>query len=284
MRISVIIPNLDSPTVDRTVDGVFAQEGARADEVIVVGRDAPGRLSGDERVRFVPTDGPVPPGAARNLGVARSAGDLCVFVDADCDPEADWLAAHVARQAAGETVVGGAVCWDVDNYWRLADNLSMFHEVDVHAPPGPRPYLPTLNLSVRRGAITAAGPMNPVLPRGEDLDWTIRLAAAGHRPFFDPAARVWHRPPRVTCRAMIGHWYVSGRWMVIVRAMHRDVFGGPRWVYRPWLLVALAPAIAAVATVRLYRPPRPGWRHPTTLPAVYATKVAWCLGAARPAR
>jgi hypothetical protein len=83
---------------------------------------------------------------------------------------------------------------------------------------------------------------------------------------------------------MIEHWYTSGRWMVGVRATHREVFGGPRWVYRPWLLVALSPAIAAAATLRLYRPHRPGWRHPATLPAVYATKLVWCWGAARPAR
>ncbi len=30
------------------------------------------------------------------------------------------------------------------------------------------------------------------LPAGEDRDWCLRLAAAGRRLVFEPAARVWH--------------------------------------------------------------------------------------------
>jgi len=283
-RVSVIIPNLDSPTVDRTVDGVFAQRGAVPDEVIVVGRDGPGRLTGDGRVRRVHTGGPRPPGAARNIGIAAASGDVLVFIDADCDPEPDWLGAHLARHGAGETVVGGAVCWDADNYWTLSDNVSMFHAYAPGQPAGARPYLPTLNLSVRRGAIDAAGPFDPELPRGEDLDWTIRLARAGHRPFFEPLARVWHRPARATAHAMWDHWYVSGRWLVGVRGRYPEVFGRYPWLYHPLALRLLAPLIAGAATVPIFRPGGAGWRHPATLPAVYATKVAWCCGAARPAR
>lgn len=285
MIASVIIPNLHSPVVDRAVAAVFAQEGAAPAEVLVVGLDGPGRLSGDSRVHLIPTDGPRLPGAARNLGVARARPDaeVFVFVDADCVPEPGWLAAHLARHAAGATVVGGAVLWDDDNYWTLSDNLSMFHECDASAAPGPRLYLPTLNLSVRRSAFDAAGPIDPSLPRGEDIDWTIRLARAGHMPFFDPAARLWHRPTRATARAMWAHWYESGRWMVGVRARHPEVFGARTWLYRPWVLRLLSPAIAAVVTARLYAPGRPGSRCFRTLPAVYATKLAWCWGAARPA-
>ncbi|MFN8424603.1 MAG: hypothetical protein U0470_14905, partial [Anaerolineae bacterium] len=86
-----------------------------------------------------------------------------------------------------------------------------------------------------------------------------------------------------TARDMWRHWYMSGRWMVGVRRRHPDAFGSATWLYRPLALYLLAPAIAAAATARLYGPGRPGRRHPLTLPAVYATKLAWCLGAARPA-
>lgn len=285
MAVSVIIPNLDSPSVDRTVRAVLAQRGlAQAPEVIVVGRDGPGRLVGTAGVRLLVTDGPRYPGAARNQGIAAAAGDLLAFTDADCEPEPDWLAAHLARQAAGCTVVGGSVLYDADNIWTLADNLSMFHESDASLPPGPRPYLPTLNLSVHRRAIAAAGLMDPDLRCGEDLDWTIRLAAAGHRPFFEPAARVWHRPPRGDRHAAWAHWRQSGSWMVGVRRRHRGVLAAPAWLERPWLLRLLAPGIALVATARLFGPGRPGRRHWRTLPAVYLTKLAWCWGAARPAK
>ncbi|RIL10556.1 hypothetical protein DCC79_07700, partial [bacterium] len=62
---AVIIPNLDSPVVDRAVDAVCAQVGATPLAIVVVGLDRPGRLRGDGRVRRVETDGPRPPGAAR---------------------------------------------------------------------------------------------------------------------------------------------------------------------------------------------------------------------------
>lgn len=283
MKASVIIPNLDSPVVDRAVASVFAQVGAQAHEVIVVGRDGPGRLEGEPRVRFLYTERPEWPAGARNRGIQAASGDVYVFLDADCVAEPGWLAAHLARHAAGETVVGGAVLYDPRPYWQLADNLSMFHNVDAHLPAGPRPFLPTLNLSVRAKAVDDVGAMDPGLRCGEDIDWTIRLAAAGHRPFLDPAARVFHRPTRTTAADMWRHWYMSGRWMVGVRQRHPTAFDGVTWIYRPLALYALAPAIAAVATARLYGAGRPGRRHPLTWPAVYATKLAWCLGAADPA-
>ncbi len=283
--VSVIIPNLDSPTVDRTVRAVLAQRGlAIAPEIIVVGRDGPGRLAGLDGVRLLLTGGPRYPGAARNLGIAVAVGEVLAFTDADCEPEPDWLAAHMARQAAGSTVVGGAVLYDADSYWTLADNLSMFHESDAALPAGPRPYLPTLNLSVHRRAVEAAGLMDPDLRCGEDLDWTIRLAVAGHRPFFEPAARVWHRPSRGDWRAVWAHWRQSGSWMVGVRRRHRGVLSAPAWLAHPALVRLLSPGIALVATARLFGPGGPGRRHWRTLPAVYLTKLAWCSGAARPVK
>lgn len=281
--ISIVIPSLDSPWVDRAVDSVCAQRGVAADEILVVGRDGPGRLRGESRARLLPTAGPRLPGAARNIGAAAATGDLIAFIDADCVAEPDWLWAHVERHRRGETVVGGAVLWDRHPYWLLADNLSMFHECSAWSTPGHRPYLPTLNLSVRRDVFDDVGPMDPSLPRGEDLDWTIRAAAMGHRPYFDPCARLWHRPDRASAAAAWRHWYESGRWMVGVRRRHSTVFGRPTWLYGAGALLALAPFMAAWATAQLYLPDRPGCRHPETMPAVYLTKLAWCLGAARPA-
>lgn len=282
--VSVIIPNLDCPTVDRAVRAVLAQQGARADEILIVGRDAPDRLSAfadHASIRHVDAS-PRPPGAARNLGAALATGDLLVFVDADCEPEPGWLAAHLARHAAGATVVGGGVLWDDANYWTLADNISMFHPFAADRTEGPRRFLPSLNLSVARRAWEAAGGMDPVLRSGEDVDFTARLGELGHPPLFAPEARVWHRPPRTTASAMLAHWHRSGRWMIHVRRAHPAWFGAPGWLYHRLWLVLMAPLIAAAATRPIYRPGAAGARHLATLPAVYATKLAWCAGAAHP--
>ena len=282
--VSVIIPNLDSKLVDRAVDAVHGQRGARALEIIVVGRDSPGRLAGREDLLLVETDGPVLPGAARNIGAERARGDVFLFLDADCVPEAGWLLAHLERQRAGQTVVGGSVLWDVEPYWTLADNISMFHEFWRHGEAGPRAFLPTLNLSVHRTAWQAAGPMDGSMRCGEDVDWTIRAAEAGHQPWFEPSAQVWHRPPRTTAHDAWTHHRRSGSWMASVRALHPEVLSAPRALRHAALLRVLSPAVAAWATIGICRPGRAGWRHPKTIPAVFMTKMAWCAGAARPIR
>lgn len=279
---SVIVPSLDAPDVDRAVEAVLAQRGARAEEIIVVGRDRPGRLTGRQDVTFVETAEPVLPGAARNIGAARAHGDVLVFVDADCVPEPDWLEAHLAAHRGGATVVGGAVLWDETPYWTMADNLSMFHAFDRDQPPGPRPFLPTLNLSVAATAWTDVGPMDDGLRCGEDVDWTIRAAARGHVPWFEPEARLWHRPPRSSARAAWHHHQRTGAWMAGVRALHPDVLRAPAALRSPTLVLALAPVVAAWATLRIFLPGRAGWRSPAALPGVYLTKLAWCAGAARP--
>lgn len=281
--ISVIIPNLDSDTVDRAVRAVQAQVGlAGPPEILVVGRDRPGRLVGLAGIREIRSAEPLYPGAARNRGIAAAAGELLAFTDADCEPEPDWLLRLLEAHAAGHTVIGGAVAYDPAPYWTLADNLSMFHEQDASLPAGPRPYLPTLNLMVHRRAVEEGGLMDPDLRCGEDLDWTLRLAEAGHQAHFQPRALIWHRPPRADWRSVWRHWERSGAWMVGVRRRHRDRLSAPWWLEQPALVLLLAPAVALVATARLYGPGKPGRRFLSTLPAVYFSKLAWCWGAARP--
>jgi GT2 family glycosyltransferase len=201
MRVSVIIPSLNAPTIGRALAAVAAQTQNPV-EIIVVGRDEAGTLTGFPGVRFIDTGRPVCAARARNMGMQAAEGDLFLLLDADCIPRPDWLKRHVARHEAGERVAGGAVALQGSNYWAQSDNISMFHEFVPQHPPGERFLLPTLNLSVRREVFDAVGGMDESFPgaAAEDADWTIRIRRAGYRLFFDPAAVVAHAPARTTWR------------------------------------------------------------------------------------
>lgn len=56
-------------------------------EILVLPDSATANLKG---VKMIPT-GPKTPGAKRNIGVAKSEGELCAFIDSDAYPRSDWL-------------------------------------------------------------------------------------------------------------------------------------------------------------------------------------------------
>lgn len=281
MKVSVIIPSLNAPTLARALAAVAAQD-APAHEVIVVGRDEAGVLGGWPAVRFIDTQQPACAARARNLGIRAATGDILLFLDADCIPHPDWLRRHAEQHTAGEGVVGGSVELAGRNYWAQSDNVSMFHEFVPGLPPSERRLLPTLNLSVRREVVETAGLMDESFPgaAAEDADWTIRIGRAGYRLVFDPTAVVAHAPARTAWGDVVRHWRNLGHNAVRVRLRYPDAFGTPAGASSAWWWRLLSPAIAARVTAGVYakRPLRAYW---TSLPVVYATKIIYCWGAAR---
>jgi cellulose synthase/poly-beta-1,6-N-acetylglucosamine synthase-like glycosyltransferase len=281
MKVSVIIPSLNAPTLARALAAVAAQD-TPADEVIVVGRDEAGVLAAYPGVRFIDTGQPACAAKARNVGMAAATGDIFLLLDADCIPRPDWLGRHVARHEAGEFVVGGSVDLQGSNYWAQSDNVSMFHEFVPGLPGGSRSLLPTLNLSVRREAVTRVGPMDESFPgaAAEDADWTIRLGKAGYRLTFDPSAVVAHAPARTTWSDVVRHWRNLGHNAIRVRLRYPEVFNTPSGAAHAWWWRMLSPIIAARVTAGVYakRPLRAHW---SSLPVVYATKIIYCWGAAQ---
>lgn len=285
MRVSVIIPSLNSPILDEVLAAVLAQdEAAFVDEILVVGQDAPGLSAGLERTRLLDPGHRLNPPAARNLGIRQSTAPLIIFLDADCIPQPGWLRAHRTAHAARHPVVGGGVLPSGENYWSLAYNLGMFHEYLTTQPDGRRDILPTLNLSVERRVIDEAGWLDETLPRAEDLEWSARLRASGVSLYFCPDAAVMHRHRRLNARAVWTDCAGSGYFSRMVRRQYPQLLKAPNLLARPRLLRLLSPAIAAWATARaLVRQPVLLWRYPAHLPAIYLTKLAWAWGAGAPA-
>ncbi|MEW5989269.1 MAG: glycosyltransferase [Chloroflexota bacterium] len=280
-KVSVIIPSLNSTTLPRTLTGVASQSRPPA-EVIVIGRDEAGILCNFPHVQFIDTGAPVCAAAARNLGVSRAGGEFFVFTDADCIPNPDWLRLLHQRLEAGERVVGGSVELKGSNYWAQSDNVSMFHDFVPESRPGPRPFLPSLNLGLHRSVVEHVGGMDESFPgaAAEDTDWTIRMRRAGYQLYFEPAAKVQHIPARTDWPDVARHWRNLGRNAIRVRLRYADDFDTPAFVRRPTWLRLLSPLIAAKATLDIYAQPylRSYW---TTIPVVYATKILYCWSAAR---
>ncbi len=284
-RISIIIPNLNSPVILATLRSLqnqaWPEEGG---EILVVGRDEANLLAtwADRRVRFIDTSRPVCAAAARNRGIAEAQGDVLIFVDSDCLAQPGWLETLLGRMAGGEDVVAGSVTFPADNYWTLADNLSMFHDFMPHMPAGSRPYLPTLTLAIRRHVAEVVGPLDETFPgaAGEDIDWTIRMRLAGFRLYFEPRAQVMHTPPRTGPRGVIRHWWRSGASMTRVRLRYAEDYGTPAAARSPVWLTVLSPLVAGWVSAKIW------WQHPPlrshwkAWPVVFATKLLWCWGGA----
>jgi GT2 family glycosyltransferase len=283
--ISIVIPSLNSPIINEVVTHILAQDAsalAHLEEIVIVGRDEPQRISQNNLVQFVDTIRPITAAQARNVGITHATGEHIIFLDSDCFPQPGWLQGHIDAWRAGHRVVSGSVLPVGDNYWHLSYNLTLFHEILSSEPVGPRDFLASLNLAVARKVIDRVGGMDEMIVRVEDVDWTTRMRRAGFQPVFWPDAIVRHQHNRTTLPLLWQDCAASGFNMRTLRLAQSDLLQAPGILRYPKLVLLLSPAIALWATVRimLSKPAmtRRFWR---TLPAIYVSKIAWCWGASR---
>jgi hypothetical protein len=138
---------------------------------------------------------PLTPGAARNLGFAHCGGSWVLFVDADVEVDAAWLARACTVAAAADAPAGlwGRLEeWFVDGGGERPGRRDMYGVGDRDRDSD---YLATLAF-YRREALARAGAYDPRLSSEEDFELGLRLRAAGGRlrSLAPCAGRHWSGP------------------------------------------------------------------------------------------
>lgn len=134
--------------------------------------------------------------AARNAGIQIARGEVLVFTDADCRPQADWLQ-RLVQPFAQPTI--GLVAGEIlalpgntllEHYADRQETLSQKHTL---AHPF-SPYGQTANLAIRRSVLEQVGLFRPHLTTGGDADLCWRVLQQGNWQIqFAEQAIVRHR-------------------------------------------------------------------------------------------
>lgn len=199
-QITWVIPAYGRP---QSLDRLLASIGAGA-QVIVVDDCSPNgraveKVVLDHAARYVRLARNVGPAGARNEGLRRVSTPFAVFADSDLVVDrpavvellrhfADPRVAVVAPRISGLEDEQG-LSW-IGRYEHARSSLDMGRYPALVRPRSPVSWLPGACLVVRVDALGTgfSGDMRV----GEDVDLVWRLAEAGWRIRYEPAATVWH--------------------------------------------------------------------------------------------
>jgi glycosyltransferase involved in cell wall biosynthesis len=137
------------------------------------------------------------PAAARNHGAHLAIAEILVFTDDDCLPSRGWLSALAesfpAPADAKVVAVGGKIENSPSGSWanRFITRQNIAHQINNLPTPL---YLDTANAAFLRRVFDEIGGFNPAFPTPnvEDVDFSLRLVAAGYQLASNQAAIVIH--------------------------------------------------------------------------------------------
>ena len=223
-------------------------DGGSRDETVAAGRRA-----GIDRIELRP--GANLP-ACRNHGARAGDSDVIAYLDADCEPDPDWLLAASHWMAGGEPTLVGWPAAAADSatwvqrawaaHWRGKN--TGFTELAGRRviTRGAYRLLTTRNLLMTRSAFEALGGFDETLATGEDSNLALRAHVLGLRMIADPALRVTHagEPGDLVSFFRQQLWHAN-------RASHRGIRaageGGRALRFTELYLVLLALAVGSIA-------------------------------------
>jgi len=212
--ISIVIISKDEPALDETLADITAQVQALSEPAEIVVVDASGdrldfiRQRHEPTVRWVKFRSPVGVAVSiphqRNAGVRASNGEIIVFTDAGCRPEAEWLSRLLGPLQEGEQVTAGLAL-------TASGDVGLYgHATELARASRYLTECPTINLAFRREALDEVGGFDESFAYGSDVDFSWRLIDAGYRIRSVPDAVVL-RHDWGTWRRQLRRSYLYGR-------------------------------------------------------------------------
>lgn len=284
LDVTVIIPVRDRPGM---LDRCLAALGTRHPVIVVddgsADAAAVAEVTSRHGAKLIRRERSGGPGVARNTGLRdlladdadTSAASVVAFLDSDCEPSGDWidrLAGHLADPAVGAVAPrvtapvpaeGGKPAGSLRparpgtaaaRYAVACGSLDLGDRAARVAPGTRVSYVPTAALLVRREALAAvladAGPFDPALRYGEDVDLVWRLHAAGWRIRYEPSVQVTHRGPETWAGLLARRFRYGTSAAPLARRHPRNM---APLVLQPWpaaaalCLLARRPMLAAAA-------------------------------------
>ncbi|MGR3466506.1 MAG: glycosyltransferase family 2 protein [Shimia sp.] len=200
--LSVVIVSRERPAALLRCLAGLRQQTLPTFEVVVVACPAGiAALDGASGVKAVPFDRPNI-SVARNLGIARAAGEIVAFIDDDAVPEPGWLHHVLAGFGPDIAALGGTVLgrngisrqWAPRAFDARLDERPLPDVAGVpDVPEGFAVKTEGTNMAVRREVLVALGGFDAAYAFYlDETDLNLRLAQGGYRTALAPQAVVHH--------------------------------------------------------------------------------------------
>ena len=223
MIVSVIIPAYNAQgTIGRCLAALASQSSpAESYEVIVVddgSKDETGRIVQLHKVRYI-RQANRGPAAARNTGARLARGDIVLFTDADCEPDADWVRQMATAFDDPQVMaVKGAYRTRQTGLTARFAQLEFEQRFEMLKKADSIDLVDTYSAGYRRGIFLDMGGFDTSFPvaNNEDTELSYRMSAKGFKMVFNPMAIVYHLRHPDTLGRYARLKFGRGYWRMVV--------------------------------------------------------------------
>ena len=277
--VSVVIPAYNAEDmIGLCLEGLAAQSHPQSEfETIVVddgSTDGTAEVVGRYDVRLIRQENRGP-AAARNRGASEARGEILLFTDADCVPDAGWVEAQTrVFDDTSVTACKGVYRTEQRSLTARFAQVEFEERYELLGRAGKTDMVDTYCAGFRTEVFREFGGFDESFPvaNNEDTDLAYRLSAQGHRLIFNPAAVVRHLA-HPDCP--LGYWglkFKRGYWRMAVYRRFPGKMLSETYTPSGLKLQVIATGLAAMAAVASPFFPKVG--VPVLIAAVAAVALA----------